>query len=163
MNIALNTVDAVVTDLPLSFAPRLALDMPQVIVGGFTDRAEFEQQTRTTFGGLQWLWSEEDDLRFGKQSRELVGIRLHVPNETVPAEAEVHTSIGLLTRRGGLRAGGVRDFGMPRATVLHCGTEAAELVCLPDPTVLDTPLEARIGIAPAWHCSSRAALPWGGA
>ncbi|URN13481.1 hypothetical protein LUW77_24575 [Streptomyces radiopugnans] len=37
---------------------------------------------------------------------------------------------------------------MPQATMLHCDTEAAELICLRDPAVPDAPLEARIGIAP---------------
>ncbi|MFP8944616.1 hypothetical protein ACLIYM_24715 [Streptomyces fenghuangensis] len=148
MDIVLNSIDAVVTDAPLPFAPRLALDMPQVIVGGFASRAEFEQQVRTTFGSLRWLWSEENDIRFGKGSHELVSVGLHVPTEAAPAEAGFHVPDGLPTLQGGLRANEVRDFGMPQATVLHCGIEAAELICLRDLAVPDAPLEARIGIAP---------------
>lgn len=113
MDINPNDIDAVVTDAPLSFAPRPALDMPQVIVGGFASRAEFEQQTRTTYGSLQWLWSEEGDLRFDKESHELVGVGLHMPNETAPAEAGIHIPDGIPTPRGGIRANEVCDFGMP--------------------------------------------------
>ncbi|WP_101256370.1 hypothetical protein [Streptomyces barkulensis] len=147
MEIVLNSLDAVVTDAPLPFVPRLALDMPQVIVGGFASRAESEQQARTTFGSLQWLWSEEDDIRFDKESHELVSVGLHMPSEAAPAEAGIHIPGGLPTLRGGLRADEVRDFGMPQATVLHCDAEAAELICLRDLAVPDAPLEARIGIA----------------
>ncbi|MTE21490.1 hypothetical protein F0L17_20715 [Streptomyces sp. TRM43335] len=155
-------MDVVVTGVPLPFAPRLALDVPQVIVGEFTNRAEFEQQAHTTFGSLQWLWSGEDDLRFDKESRELVAIGLHLPNEAAPAKAAVRITGGLPTRQGGLRATEVRDFGMPQATVLQCDAEAAELVCLRDLAVLDAPVEARIGIAPglALLVQGGAAVGW---
>lgn len=57
MDINPNDIDAVVTDAPLSFAPCLALDVPQVIVGGFASRAEFEQQTRATSGSTRRVMS----------------------------------------------------------------------------------------------------------
>ncbi|WP_354597567.1 hypothetical protein R1Y80_19485 [Streptomyces sp. JL1001] len=151
MEIALDTLPAVVTDTPLASTPRLALDIPQLIVGEFTDRAGFERLLPSTFGSREWLGSETDDLLFDDTSRELVAAGLCLPPASAPAEA----GIGLLPAgpravRGGLRAQEKRDVALARTTVLHCYPEARELVCLRDPGVVGVgaPLDARIGIAP---------------
>ncbi|WP_326611645.1 hypothetical protein OIE62_19175 [Streptomyces scopuliridis] len=41
------------TDTPLPFTSRLALDISKLIVENFTDRAGFEQQLPGTFGSQQ--------------------------------------------------------------------------------------------------------------
>ena len=64
-------LSAQVTGTPLPFTPRLALDISKVIVGDFTDRSGFDRQLPGTFGSQQWLWSEDNDLLFGKESRGL--------------------------------------------------------------------------------------------
>lgn len=148
VELVLDTLRVVVTDTPLSLTPRLALDIPQVIVGEFTDRAGFERQLPGTFGSRQWLWSEDDDLLFDKDSRELVCVGLHLPAESVPAEAGARLPAGPPALRGGLRAQEARDFGLSQTMALWCDAEATELTCLRDLAVLDTALDARIAIAP---------------
>ena len=71
MNLLPKTLSAQLTDTPLPFTSRLALDISKVIVGDFTDRAGFERQLPGTFGSQQRLWSEDDDLLFDKESRGL--------------------------------------------------------------------------------------------
>ncbi|MFG2506625.1 hypothetical protein ACGFOW_14100 [Streptomyces rubiginosohelvolus] len=163
MEIALDTLRAVVTDAPLASTPRLALDIPQLIVGEFTDRAGFERLLPSTFGSREWLGSETDDLLFDDTSCELVAAGLYLPPASAPAEAGIGLSasapaeagIGLSAEpravRGGLRAQEKRDVALAQTTVLHCDPEARELVCLRDPGVVGVgaPLDARIGIAPS--------------
>lgn len=148
MEIALNTLRAMVTDTPLTPTPRLALDIPQLVVGEFTDRAEFERLLPGTFGSQEWLGSENDDLLFDNGSRELVGVGLHLPAVSAPRGAWIRLSTEPRAVRGGLRAEEAHDFALAQTTVLCCDPEATELACLRDLAVLDTPLDARIGIAP---------------
>lgn len=148
MDIALNTLRAVVTGTPLTSVPRLALDIPQLIVGEFTNRAGFERLLPGAFGSQEWLGSENDDLLFDNGSRELVGVGLHLPAVSAPEEAGVRLSTEPRAVRGGLRAEEALDFALAQTTVLCCDREATELACLRDLAVLDTPLDARIGIAP---------------
>ncbi|SCF63351.1 hypothetical protein [Streptomyces sp. Cmuel-A718b] len=150
MEIALDTLRAVVTDTPLASTPRLALDIPQLIVGEFADRAGFERLLPSTFGSREWLGSETDDLLFDDTSRELVAAGLYLPPASAPAEAGIGLPAEPRVVRGGLRAQEKRDVTLAQTTVLHCDPEARELVCLRDPEVVGVgaPLDARIGIAP---------------
>ncbi|MFI1186495.1 hypothetical protein [Streptomyces californicus] len=162
MEIALNTLRAVVTDTPLTSHPRLALDIPQLLLGEFTNRAKFEQLLPRTFGSQEWLGSENDDLLFDNTSRELVGMGLHLPAVSAPPQVGVRLHAEPPTVRGGLRAQEVRDFFLAQTTVLYCDPEATELTCLRDLAVLDDPLDARLGIAPglALMVQAGAAVGW---
>ncbi|WP_239481505.1 hypothetical protein [Streptomyces sp. CS014] len=164
MEIALDTLRAVVTDAPLTSTPRLALDIPQLIVGEFTDRAGFERLLPSTFGSREWLGSETDDLLFDDTSRELVAVGLYLPPASAPAEAGIGLSAEPRAVRGGLRAQEKRDVALAQTTVLHCDPEARELVCLRDPGVVGVgaPLDTRIGIAPGLALLVRAgeAVGW---
>ncbi len=148
MEIALNTLRAVVTDTPLTSRPRLALDIPQLILGEFTDRAGFERLLPRTFGSQEWLGSENDDLLFDNGSRELVGVGLHLPAASAPPHVGVRLPAEPRPVRSGLRAQEVRDFSLAQTTVLYCDPVATELTCLRDLAVLDDSLDARLGIAP---------------
>ncbi len=148
MEIALDTLRAAVTDAPLTAAPRLALDIPQVIVGAFSDRAGFERLLPSTFGSREWLGSETDDLLFDNAGRELVAVGLYLPPASAPAEAGISLPAGPPAVPGGLRAQEKQDVALAQTTVLSCDPEARELVCLRNAGVVGTPLDARIGIAP---------------
>ncbi|MYR39281.1 hypothetical protein GTX14_28160 [Streptomyces sp. SID4944] len=148
MEISLNSLRAVVTDTPLTTSPRLALDIPQLLLGEFTDRARFEQLLPRTFGSQEWLGSENDDVLFDNSSRELVSMGLHLPAVSAPPQVGVRLLAETRAVRGSLRAQEVRDFSLAQTTVLYCGPEATELTCLRNLAVLDDPLDARLVIAP---------------
>lgn len=74
-----------------------------------TDQASHEVLLSETFGSVDWLWSADDEFRFGKTEGELRGLMLAVPEE-VPGEGD--------TRRGGCRR--ARFWGVcncPRGTI----------------------------------------------
>ncbi|WP_405687139.1 hypothetical protein [Streptomyces sp. NBC_00057] len=50
-----------------------------------TDQASHEVLLSETFGSVDWLWSADDEFRFGKTEGELRGLMLAVPEE-VPGE-----------------------------------------------------------------------------
>ncbi|MFE4676348.1 hypothetical protein [Streptomyces sp. NPDC056721] len=65
------TVSVETTGRPLRFTPRFDLPGQQLIVAGYADAREREKQLADTFGSMQWLWSENDFLRFDRDSRGL--------------------------------------------------------------------------------------------
>ncbi|MGW1755225.1 hypothetical protein [Streptomyces mirabilis] len=142
------TMSVETTGKPLAFTPRFNFSGPQVIVAGYADPEGRERQLAGTFGSMQWLWSENDHVRFDQGSRELCSLMLFVPPKSVPAEVCLLVPDGPRTVPGGLRADTADDFDLPQATVFCCGPEATELRCVRDLSVLDGPLDARIGIAP---------------
>ncbi|WP_326647229.1 MULTISPECIES: hypothetical protein [unclassified Streptomyces] len=142
------TTSVETTGNPLGFTPRFDFRDLQVIVAGYADPEEREQQLATTFGSMQWLWSENDHLRFDQGTRELCSATFFVPPESVPAEVCHRAPHGPPALPSGLRADTAKEFGLPQATVFCCTSEAAELRCFRDLGVLDGPLDARIGIAP---------------
>lgn len=148
MEIALNTLRAMVTNTPLTSIPRLALDIPQLVVGEFTDRAGFERLLPGTFGSQEWLGSENDDLLFDNSSRQMVAVGLYLPAVSAPVQAHIRLPAEPRAVQGGLLAEEVRDFALAQTKTLCCDPEATELTCLRDLAVLDTPLDARVEIAP---------------
>ncbi|MFE6755648.1 hypothetical protein ACFVDQ_18910 [Streptomyces sp. NPDC057684] len=73
------TVSVETTGRPLRFTPRFDLLGQQMIVAGYTDAREREEQLADTLGGIQWLWSEHDFLRFDKDSRGLCSATSFLP------------------------------------------------------------------------------------
>ncbi|OKJ72813.1 hypothetical protein [Streptomyces sp. CB02460] len=135
---------ATATGMPLPFTPRFDFRDLQLIVAGYADPAGRERELPETFGSTRWLWSEDDCVRFDRDSRELRSLTFFVPARYV-SEAPDH---GPRTRAAGLRADAVGEFGMPPATVFHCDAEARALSCLADARLLGTAADARLGVAP---------------
>ncbi|MEV5604740.1 hypothetical protein AB0L33_25205 [Streptomyces sp. NPDC052299] len=135
---------AATTDSPLAFTPRFDLRDLQLIVAGYADPAGRERELSETFGSMRWLWSEDEYVRFDRDSRELRSLTFFVPARYAPG-AVPH---GPRTRAAGLRADVVTEFGMPPATVFHCDTGARALSCLTDARLLGRAPDARLGVAP---------------
>ncbi|CAM5499017.1 hypothetical protein SALBM311S_03421 [Streptomyces alboniger] len=72
-------MDVETTEHPLTFTTRFDVTGPQVIVAGYADPAGRERLIGATFGPMQLLWSETDEVRFPADSRELIGATLHLP------------------------------------------------------------------------------------
>ncbi|MBV9025425.1 MAG: hypothetical protein JO362_16905 [Streptomycetaceae bacterium] len=143
-----DTLSAETTGNPLKFTPRFDITSPCVIVAGYADPEGRERLLGATFGSMQWLWSEIDEVRFDPHSRELVGATFYVPRELAPAQVCQGLSDDPRPQPAGLRADAVEEFSLPQATVFCCGSDAAELTCLRDLGALDGPLDARISIGP---------------
>ncbi|MFJ8753307.1 hypothetical protein ACIREO_28835 [Streptomyces sp. NPDC102441] len=148
-----DTMTAETTDTPLAFTPRFGFSDLELVVAGYADPAGRERQLPDTFGSMQWLWSEDEHLRFDRGSRELCSLTLFVPPESVPPESvavpQGHTAHDdPPTRPGGLRADEARDFAMPQTGVFHCDPGGTELRCLRDVEALGRKVDARLGIAP---------------
>lgn len=141
------TLDVETTGQPLTFTPRFDIAGPQVIVAGYADPAGREQLIGASFGSMQWLWSENDEVRFAADTRHLIGATFHVPPKSAPAQSCRIQPIRLPVQPGGLRADAAEEFALPQAQVFCCPSNAAELTCLKDLDALEGPALARIGIA----------------
>jgi hypothetical protein len=141
------TMDVEATGHPLTFTPHFDITGPQVIVADYADPAGRERLIGATFGSMQWLWSETDEVRFATESRELIGATFHVPPKSAPAQVCHTLPDSLPTLPGGLHADAAAEFSLLQATVFCCTPDAAELTCLRSLDVLEGPAPIRIGIA----------------
>ncbi|MFJ7629195.1 hypothetical protein ACIQZN_22140 [Streptomyces sp. NPDC097595] len=132
------------TDRPLAFTPRFDFRDLQLIVAGYADPAGRERELSETFGSMRWLWSEDEYVRFDRDSRELRSLTFFVPARYVSEAADRAPR----TRAAGLRADVVGEFGMPPTTVFHCDPEGRALNCLADARLLGREWDARLGVAP---------------
>ncbi|WP_405940250.1 hypothetical protein OG338_29420 [Streptomyces sp. NBC_00726] len=137
---------ATTTDSPLAFAPRFDFRDLQLIVAGYADPAGRERELPETFGSMRWLWSQDEYMRFDRDSRELRSLTFFVPARYVPEGPSFQD--GPPARAAGLRADAVGEFGMPQTTVFHCGPGARALTCLADVGLLGGEPDARLGVAP---------------
>ncbi|MEV2212934.1 hypothetical protein AB0H86_16025 [Streptomyces sp. NPDC050997] len=135
------------TGQPLTFAPRFDIAGPQVIIAGYADPAGRERLIGATFGSMQWLWSETDEVRFAADSRELIGATLHLPPKSALPQICHKRPNRLPTQRGGLRADAAEEFDLLQTTVFCYPSDAAELMCLKGLDVRKGPAPGRIGIA----------------
>jgi hypothetical protein len=142
------TVGVETTGHPLRFTPRFDLPGQQLIVAGYADAREREEQLADTFGSMQWLWSENDFLRFDKDSRRLCSATFFLPPRSAPYEAGHGAAAQPPSVPAGLRANEPSEFELPQATVFRCAPDGAELVCLRAPDLLARQPDARIDIAP---------------
>ncbi|MFE5136722.1 hypothetical protein ACFRDV_03465 [Streptomyces fagopyri] len=101
-----------------------------------------------TFGSGPWLWDTPDELRFGKEERELVDAEFQIAGEAAAREDSARLPATPPVHPGGLRADEVRDFRLEVTTELCRAPGDTMLTCLRDLDVLDEPLDARVGIAP---------------
>ncbi|WP_328904120.1 hypothetical protein OHR86_32870 [Streptomyces sp. NBC_00441] len=137
---------ATTTGSPLAFAPRFNFRDLQLIVAGYADPAGRERELSETFGSMRWLWSEDEYVRFDRDSRELRSLTFFVPAQFASEGRSFRE--GPRTRAAGLRADAVGEFGMPRTTVFHCDPGAGALTCLADVRLLGRKPDARLGVAP---------------
>ncbi|MEU0438753.1 MULTISPECIES: hypothetical protein [unclassified Streptomyces] len=142
---------ATVTNEPLTVTPRL-VDGASLKLTACANREETDRFVAGTFGSHEWLWDAVDSLRFDRDTRRLAGAEFRIPEEAadpedcarLPHTPDVHPAV----RPGGLLADEIRDFRHEPCTVICRAPDDSVLTCLRDLQVLDSPLEARIGIAP---------------
>ncbi|MER7196735.1 hypothetical protein [Streptomyces sp. CB01635] len=142
------TVSVETTGRPLRFTPRFDLPGQQLIIAGYADAREREKQLADTFGSMQWLWSENDFLRFDRDSRGLCSATFFLPLRSAPYEAGHGAAALPPSESAGLRANEPSEFELPQAAVFRCAPDGAELVCLRAADLLARQPDARIGIAP---------------
>ncbi|OKJ04976.1 hypothetical protein AMK18_07325 [Streptomyces sp. CB01249] len=135
---------ATTTGSPLAYTPRFDFRDLQLIVAEYTDPSGRERELSETFGSMRWLWSQDEYVRFDRDTRELRSLTFFVPARCVSAAADR----GPRTRAAGLRADDVGEFGMPQTAVFHCGAGAGALTCLVDVRLFDREPDARLGVAP---------------
>jgi hypothetical protein len=139
---------ATVAGDPLRVAPRLDFRDFRVRVAGYANVEERGRFLLDTFGSGPWLWDTPDELRFDKESRELVGAEFQIAGEAADPADSVRLPATPSVHLGGLRADEAQDFHLEVTTELCRAPGDAVLTCLRDLDVLDEPLDARIGIAP---------------
>lgn len=133
---------------PLRVTPRFDFRDFCVRVAPYADVDERGRFLLDTFGSGPWLWDAPDELRFDPAGRELVGAELQLPSWAADAEDSGRVPALPLVHPGALRADEARDFRLEVTTGLCRAPGDTEFTCLRDLSVLDEPLEARIGIAP---------------
>ncbi|NLU66675.1 hypothetical protein [Streptomyces sp. HNM0574] len=124
------TTAARITDEPLGHLPRFAFSGPHVTVGPYVNAADRERGFADTFGSMQWLWSETDDVRFREQDRKLCGLVLYAPEAADPAPEVSRSWTACPVVTGGLRAVSASGFDLPQAVTRWSDAEAGHLVCL---------------------------------
>ncbi|MFD5726144.1 hypothetical protein ACFWMT_08560 [Streptomyces sp. NPDC058368] len=137
---------ATTTGSPLAYAPRFDFRDLQLIVAEYADPAGRERELSETFGSMRWLWSQDEYVRFDRDTRELRSLTFFVPPQWICENPSFRG--GPPTRTAGLRADAVGEFAMPQTTVFHCGPVADALTCLADALLLGREPDARLGVAP---------------
>ncbi|MFJ8003740.1 hypothetical protein [Streptomyces fagopyri] len=139
---------ATVTAEPPRLTPRFDFGDFRVRVAEYANVEERGRFLLDTFGSGPWLWDTPDELRFGREERELVGAEFQIAGEAADPEDSARLPATPPVHPGGLRADEARDFRLEVTTELCRAPGDAVLTCLHDLDVLDEPLDARIGIAP---------------
>lgn len=139
---------AQITQEPLEHAPRFSFSGPQVVVGPYANAEDREHDIARTFGSMQWLWSETDDVRFHNSDRLLRSLVLYAPEvtESVPAVGRLWTEVSVVT--GGLRAENEAEFDLPQTVTRWCDPEARHLVCLGESPAQPSGDRFRLRVAP---------------
>ncbi|MCZ2526204.1 hypothetical protein [Streptomyces sp. HB2AG] len=131
MNILLaDSLCAEVSGEPLPYIPRYFLSGLSVAVGDYTDAAEKERALVGTFGSSQWLWSDNDEIRFRESDQRLCSFSLTVPEEPVADPSACERWLRAPVLRGSLLADGNQDFAMPPAKFRWVDEKGTHLVCL---------------------------------
>ncbi|QFZ78691.1 hypothetical protein GFH48_11425 [Streptomyces fagopyri] len=133
---------------PPRLTPRFDFRGFRVRVAEYANVEERGRFLLDTFGSGPWLWDTPDELRFGKEERELVGAEFQIAGEAAARDDSARLPATPPVHPGGLRADEVRDFRLEVTTELCRSPGDTMLTCLRDLDVLDEPLDARIGIAP---------------
>ncbi|MFG2973697.1 hypothetical protein ACGFYY_11905 [Streptomyces sp. NPDC048331] len=118
-------------------------------IATYADVRERDRSRSDTFGSGEWLWDTPDEVRFDPVGQGRVGAERRLTSFVADGADADRVPVVPAVRPGGLRADEVRDFRLEATTELCRGPGDAVLTCLRDLDVLDEPLEARIGIAPA--------------
>jgi hypothetical protein len=114
----------------LAYTPRFDLSGPFVAVGAYTDMQEKERELASTFGSAQWLWSEDDDLRFRLADRELHSLCLYLPPATVASDPSVSGWERVRRISGTLRTTADANFSVPQTNRCWIAPGATHLICL---------------------------------
>lgn len=125
-----DSATASVTQSPLDHTPRFSFSGPHVVVGPYSDADDRERDIADTFGSMQWLWSEVDDLRFLKSDRHLRSLVLHAPEVAPPDQAMSRSWTECPVVTGGLLAESESGFDLPQTVTRWCDPEGRQLVCL---------------------------------
>ncbi|MFF1446650.1 hypothetical protein ACFVYF_00555 [Streptomyces sp. NPDC058274] len=93
-----------ISDVPLDAIPRYSLAGLFVTVSPHTDRQTHEELLAETFGSVDWLWSGDDEFRFGTDDQELKGFTLAVPEVGSPESWDPSSWLTTEPIRGSLRS-----------------------------------------------------------
>ncbi|MEW2403497.1 hypothetical protein [Streptomyces sp. NPDC046862] len=121
-------------DDALAYTPRFVLSGPFVAVGAYTDLQEKEGELASTFGSAQWLWSEDDDLRFRLADRELQSLCLYLPQTTAASDFAESGWERVKRITGRLRTMADRNFSIPQTNSCWIAPDATHLICLRNST-----------------------------
>lgn len=101
-----------------------------VSVGCYSDPAQREHEFSHSFGSMQWLWSDSDDLRFDVTDRRLLSLFMDVPSVDYsdPSIAQSWANAPVIT--GGLVADQVENFSLPSARKRWIDPTGRRITCL---------------------------------
>ncbi|MDQ0994022.1 hypothetical protein [Streptomyces sp. V3I7] len=125
-----DSVGAQIVEGGLAHTPRLVLAGPFVTVGAYADQQEKEAELASTFGSAQWLWSEDDDLRFEVNDRELQSLCLYLPQDAATPDSVAQSWEHVRRIRGTLSTATNANFSAPQTTSYWVAPDATHLVCL---------------------------------
>ncbi|MFF5479375.1 hypothetical protein ACFY5C_18815 [Streptomyces sp. NPDC012935] len=143
-----DSVRAQIVDGALAYTPRFILSGPFVAVGAYKDIQEKEGELVSTFGSAQWLWSEDDDLRFRMADHELQSLCLYLPQATAASDFDVSGWERARRITGGLRTVANANFSSPQTNSCWVAPDATHLICLRNSAPHPDASSFRLSVAP---------------
>ncbi len=129
--------------------PRFSLGGRFVVVSPYEDRWGREKFIGATFGSMDWLWEGDDEIRFDKETRDLAGVMVALPEEEDPAW-DGSAWLRLPQETAGARAGTVEDFSARPVDVRWVAPGAKALVCAYSAFTSDPSGLRRLRVAPGF-------------
>ncbi|MGW7457166.1 hypothetical protein [Streptomyces sp. NPDC054797] len=127
--------------------PRFSVGGRFVVVSPYADRWGREKFIGATFGSMDWLWEGDDEIRFDKETRDLVGVLVALPEEEDPAWDGTEW-LRLPQESGGARARAAEDFSARPMDVRWVAPGAKAIVCAYSASTSGTSGLRRLRVAP---------------
>lgn len=112
----------------MEFLPRFWLN--GITVSPQTDAKTRERLLAETFGSMDWLWSDDDEIRFMNETRQLVSFVLTAPEESVDVSWDLRPLLKAPCSTSGLVASRLENFGFEPMDARWVSEDGKHIVCV---------------------------------
>ncbi|WP_331447517.1 hypothetical protein [Streptomyces xanthochromogenes] len=114
---------------PLAHSPGYSLPGGFVSVSPHTDQQTHESLLAETFGSVDWLWSGDDEIRFGKDDAMLRGFTLAVPECRAPDARDFTPWLSAPLAYGAFHSLSLENFDVRPTEIRWVDESAQHLIC----------------------------------